>query len=312
MKPGSPTARALAALELIQATPGITAERLAGELGVTDRAARRYVAMLREAGIRIDAVTGPYGGYRIGRGLRLPPLTFTADEAVSLVMAALDGHHDVADPRDAVSTALAKITRGLPEAVAAKADAVRRSAASAPDRAAARPDPAVTTSLIEAVELRRMIRIAYRPERGSPTSIEVEPWTVVVRHGRWYLLCRSVSAEATRAYRVDRVATVELMRRSFTPPANLDAVAELEAHLASGWDHDTEVVIHAPLHALERVPRALGRLEPIDDATTRLCGSTSSPRWYVEELATLRAPFRIVGSDEIRAAAAELARSLLA
>jgi predicted transcriptional regulator len=39
----SPAARALVALELIQNNPGITALRLADRLGVTERAARRYV-----------------------------------------------------------------------------------------------------------------------------------------------------------------------------------------------------------------------------------------------------------------------------
>ncbi|HVV22189.1 MAG TPA: HTH domain-containing protein, partial [Pseudonocardiaceae bacterium] len=39
----SPTARALLALELIQARPGISSDALAGRLGVSDRAARRYV-----------------------------------------------------------------------------------------------------------------------------------------------------------------------------------------------------------------------------------------------------------------------------
>jgi predicted DNA-binding transcriptional regulator YafY len=312
VRTASPTARALVTLELIQTKPGITADRLARELGVTERAARRYVAILREAGIHIDATTGPYGGYRIGRGVRIPPLTFTADEAIALVMAALDGHHDVADPDDAVSTALAKIMRGLPEAVAAKAETVRRSAAPAPDRAAARPDPTITTSLIEAVELRRLTRIAYRPERGAAMAVVVEPWAVIVRHGRWYLLCRSMPSAATRAYRVDRVTGVELLRGSFVPPVDLDAVRTLEEHLASGWDYETEIVIEAALDELGPVPRALGRLEPIDGTTTRLRGTTSSPRWYVEQLAQIRAPFRIVGGAEIRAAAAELAERLLA
>jgi len=45
----SPTARALLALEAIQNVPGITATRLGERLGVTERAARRYVAILREA-----------------------------------------------------------------------------------------------------------------------------------------------------------------------------------------------------------------------------------------------------------------------
>jgi hypothetical protein len=40
----SPAARAHVALELIQNNPGITAQRLADRLGVTERAARRHVA----------------------------------------------------------------------------------------------------------------------------------------------------------------------------------------------------------------------------------------------------------------------------
>ena len=55
----TPTARALLTLELVQASPGITADRLADKLGVSERAARRYVTTLREAGIAIESVRGP-------------------------------------------------------------------------------------------------------------------------------------------------------------------------------------------------------------------------------------------------------------
>jgi predicted DNA-binding transcriptional regulator YafY len=121
----SPTARALLTLELIQGAPGITADRLADKLGVSDRAARRYIGILREAGIPIESVRGPYGGYRVGRGLRIPPLLFTGTEALGLVMAVLDGHHDAGDPTGPVGSALGKIMRALPEPVAAQAEAVR-------------------------------------------------------------------------------------------------------------------------------------------------------------------------------------------
>src|SRR5215472_15255139 len=83
----SPTGRALRALELLQAQPGITGGQLAAHLDVTERAARRYVAILREAGIGVESTRGPYGGYRVGRGIRLPPLVFSAAEALGLVMA---------------------------------------------------------------------------------------------------------------------------------------------------------------------------------------------------------------------------------
>ena len=55
MDDSSPTARALLTLELIQGSPGVTADRLADKLGVSERAARRYVGILREAGIPIES-----------------------------------------------------------------------------------------------------------------------------------------------------------------------------------------------------------------------------------------------------------------
>src|SRR6187401_1298452 len=174
----SPTARSLLTLELVQSSPGITAERLADKLGVSERAARRYIGILREAEIPIESVRGPYGGYRVGRGLRLPPLMFSATEALGLVMAVLDGHHDASDPTDPVGSALAKIVRALPEAVAAQAEAVRLTTAPAPDRGAARPDPETTTALVQACSDRRRVRLGYRSESGKQWDAEVDPWAV--------------------------------------------------------------------------------------------------------------------------------------
>nr|WP_216853844.1 WYL domain-containing protein [Phytoactinopolyspora halotolerans] len=308
----SPTARALLALEIVQASPGITADRLADKLGVSERAARRYVGILREAGIPIDSVRGPYGGYRVGRGLRLPPLMFTAAEALGLVMAVLDGHHAASDPTDLVGGALGKIVRALPEPVAAQADAVRRTTAPAPDRAAVRPDPSTTTALVHARSSHRRVRIGYRSEAGRERDIEVDPWAVVVRHGRWYLLCWSHAASARRVYRIDRITAVELLEETFDVPVDLDPVADLEAHLAVGWEYEAEIIIEAQVEQVARcIPRALGRLERLDGDTTRLVGSTSNPGWYVSELASIPAPFRIVECAELRQAAQSLGQRLL-
>ena len=314
MKPdATPTARALLTLELVQISPGITADRLADKLGVSARAARRYVSILREAGIPLESVRGPYGGYRLGRGLRLPPLMFTATEALGLVMAVLDGHHDPGDPTDPVGSALAKIVRALPEPVAAQAEAVRRSTAPAPDRAAARPDPATTSALVQACSRQRRVRVGYRSEAGSEWVAEVDPWAVVVRHGRWYLLCHSHAADARRAYRIDRIRTVDVLDDTFTRPADLDPVTVLEEHLAVGWEYDVEVLIDASLDTVARcVPRALGRLEPLDAATTRLVGSTSNPAWYAEQLAAIPASYRIVQCTELREATRVIGQRLLA
>lgn len=307
----SPTARALMALELIQGSPGITAERLGLKLGVTERAARRYVSTLREAGIPVDSLRGPYGGYRLGRGVRTP-LIFTTAEALGLVMALLDGHHDIADPGGPVGSAVGKISRVLPESLARTVEAVRRTISAAPDLRALRPDPDLTTCLVQACVARRRVTLGYRTERGNDRELVVEPWAVVVRHSRWYLLCWSCTADARRVLRVDRIGSVTPREETFERPA-IDPVADVEAHLAEGWGYDTEVLLHAPIAGLERwLPRVLGRLEAVDDHTTRLLGSTDNPHWYAEELARLGTPLTIVRGPELRAAVAALGRRLLA
>ncbi|WP_030527173.1 WYL domain-containing protein [Phycicoccus jejuensis] len=308
----SPAARALITMEAIQDEPGITAERLAERLGVSARAVRRYVGILRDAEVPVESTRGPAGGYRLGRGTRLPPLVFSSAEALGLVMAVLDGHHAAADPTDPVGVAVAKLLRAMPQHVADQADVVRRTTAAAPDRGAARPDPATTVALVRARSETRCVTVHYRSENGREFTTDVEPWAVVVRHGRWYLLCRSLRSASVRTYRVDRVHRVDLLDSTFRVPDDLDPVASLEEHLGAGWEHATEVVIDLPPERLDHVPRTLGRLEADGPGRTRLVGTTSNLPGYASDLAQLQVPFTVVAGPELRAAVAALADRLAA
>jgi len=304
----SPTARTLTVLELIQNTPGITAEQLGNKLGVSERAARRYVAILREADIPIESVRGPYGGYRVGRGLRLPPLMFSTTEALGLVMAVLEGPRGAADP---VENALGKIIRVLPEPIARATDAVRHVSARGPDPGARTPDPEITAALVAHSSACRRVVIQYRRHHDE-WQMEVDPWAVVVRRGRWYLLCWSHGKDSKRILRVDKITKIEPRPETFTPPADLDPLAAVEEHLAMGWKYKIEVVIDAPRDdAACWIARSMGRLEPIDDTHTRLLASTDEPDWYAAQLTAIRSKYRILGSPEIKAASQALGRRLL-
>lgn len=311
----SPTARALRALDLLHARPGATANDLADRLGVTERAARRYVEILREAGIAIESVRGRYGGYRLQRGSGLPPVVFTEDEALGLVMAVLESHPAAAgDHDDGVGAALAKIVRVLPERIGRQAAALQRHAAAAPDPRSARPAPAVTSVLVTAVADHRTVEIAYGSKAGNEWSTDVDPWAVVVRYGLWYLLCHSHRADAIRTYRIDRIRSVVETPYRFTPPPDLDAVAVLEEHLGIGWAYPTRVVFDAPYDEVAPwVGAAMGRLEPLTPDGCVLVGSTQNPQMYAEEwLAQIPFGFRVEEGPELCAAVAALAARLTA
>jgi predicted DNA-binding transcriptional regulator YafY len=311
----SPAGRALRALELLQAGPGITAGQLAAQLGVTERAARRYVAILREASIPVESTRGPYGGYRVGRGIRLPPLVFSAAEALGLVMAVLDGSHAAADADDPVGAALDEIIRTLPKNVGRQAATMRRHASAAPDRGAARPGTETTSALVDAVAAQRRVGIGYLSQSGRQWAEDVDPWAVVVRHGRWYLLCHSHRARAVRAYRIDRIQSVAGGGEQFRAPEDLDYVDLLEQHLGAGWELETKVVFDAPYDEVARYVRPpIGRLNRIDDgARCVLTGTTSNPAMYAGEwLAAIPIPFHVEGGPELRAAVAAVTARLTA
>jgi predicted DNA-binding transcriptional regulator YafY len=304
----SPTARALRAIEILQNRPGTTADELGEKLGVTERAARRYVEILREAGIPVESVRGPHGGYRLRRGTKLPPVVFTQAEALGLVMAVLDGQPAATDVDDLVGSALVKVIHALPERVGRQAAALREHASAAPDPHSSRPDPATTSALVAAIAARRRVLVTYRSESGNEWEAEVDPWAVVVRYGRWYLLCHSHRADAIRTYRVDRIRAVQQTPHEFEPPDDLNPVAALEANLGTGWEFPTRVVFHAPFAEVSPWIRPpMGRLEPSGDGCV-LVGSTSNPAMYAQEwLASVPFAFRVDGGQELRAAVATVA-----
>ncbi|WP_326788155.1 helix-turn-helix transcriptional regulator [Streptomyces sp. NBC_00151] len=301
----SPTARALRTLEILQTRPGTTAGELAVRLGVTERAARRYIGILREAGIPVESARGPHGGYRLGRGTRLPPVHFTQSEALGLVMAVLSGQPTAADTDDLVGTALGKVVKALPENVGQQAAMLREYASAAADPYSTRPDPAITSELVDAVATRRRVSVTYRSEAGNEWEAEVDPWSIVVRYGRWYLLCHSHRVDAIRTYRVDRVRAVRPTEHGFEPPKGLDPVAVLEENLGIGWEFATRVVFDAPpTEVAPWIRPPMGRLEPLGDGCV-LVGSTRNPDMYAQEwLARVPFAFRVEGGEELRAAVA--------
>ena len=258
----------------------------------------------------MESTRGRYGGYRVGRGLRLPPLMFTPTEAFGLVMAVLEGHPAGED--DPVGQALGKIVRALPEPLAGP------------------PTPYAGCRLAAGTSCTRRGGDRYgscRPRtRGSgcgcgtattpaaSADIELDPWAVVVRHRRWYLLGWSHDKDARRVLRVDRVKGVEVLARTVRAAgrpgrargrrgAALDGL-EARRRGASSTLRSTQ--------CRHWLPRSFGRLEEVDEHATRLVATTDEPEWYAAQLAHLPMSFRLVGSPEVRAAMDELGRRLLA
>jgi predicted DNA-binding transcriptional regulator YafY len=110
-----PTTRVLAVLELLQAHGRMSGAELARRLAVDRRTVRRYIAALEELGIPVTAERGSAGGYMLVAGFKLPPMTFTDDEALALSVGLLAARGlGLAAAAPAVASVQAKLERVMP------------------------------------------------------------------------------------------------------------------------------------------------------------------------------------------------------
>ncbi len=226
-------ARLLRLLVLFSSRPQWSADELTDRLEVTARTLRRDVTRLRDLGYPIESATGPYGGYTLGAGGRLPPLLLTDDEAVAVSVGLRDLSR-VADPviAEAALAALAKLAQVLPSALRERVTALGEVT-----EGIGRPDPPragddhpsvdLTTLMTLAMASRgqERMRFDYRTGEGQTSRRHVEPHRLVSLSRRWYLVAFDLDRDDWRTFRIDRVGTPVSTGVRATPRAAPDAAA---------------------------------------------------------------------------------------
>lgn len=163
---------------------------------------------------------GRTGGYSVDRAMSLPPLNFTAREAMAVAVALSHSGH-VLFARDA-RTALQKIVAAMPrpaldEARTAAAK-VRLLVRPVPD-----PDGEVAEQIWRAVRDNQVLRIAYTDVGGVETLREVEPQHVVVGPNGSYMTAWCHLRQEERVFRMDRITKAERIPMApRRPPATGD------------------------------------------------------------------------------------------
>ncbi len=218
-----PTGRVLTVLELLQSRPGLTGPELASRLETDVRTVRRYVAKLKDVGIPVEASAGRYGGYRLRPGYKLPPLIFSEHEAAAIVLGLLGNTWlEVGQSQAAVEGALSKITRVLPQAARDRVLAMSAVTFLSPAREDQRPDASLLMLLSEAIQSLQCVRLAYKSERDEITHRTVEPYGLVGRSGKWYLVGWCRLRVDYRTFRLDRILEIAPAPERFTKNDDFD------------------------------------------------------------------------------------------
>ena len=215
-----PLTRVLTLLELLQSHSRLTGAELADRLDTDVRTVRRYTAHLRELGIPVEAERGRYGGYRLARGYRMPPLVLTNDEALAVVLGLLAAERlGMGTAAPASAGALAKIERVLPHALREPLAAMRETLSFTANPVTGQaPGTGVLLALAQATRARETVGICHRSWRQEHTERDIDPYGVVFHTGRWYVVGHDHLRGSLRTFRIDRIASVTARSRHSRPP----------------------------------------------------------------------------------------------
>lgn len=310
---GHPAGRLLSLLELLQAQRLRSGTELAALLGVEVRTLRRYIGQLQALGIPVHSQRGCDGGYGLRPGYKLPPLTFSADEALALAIglrAAREMGLQGALP--AIASTQAKLDRVMPDAQRQHIQAVNASVTldigrTGPQGAAGRE----LLTLSAAAAAGQRVSLHYRDRDGQASERELHPYGIAYRGGAWYLVAWCRLRQDLRSFRLDRVAAVQALPATFARPEGFDVLDYLDKTLARlPRRHEVEVLLGEPGDPAPTLDPSLG--EPLPDPRGwHLRAQVDDLDWIARELARQALRVRVLAPSALRERLAAHLRRLL-
>jgi predicted DNA-binding transcriptional regulator YafY len=224
--------RLLSLLLLLQTRGRMTAQQLAGELGVSIRTVYRDVEALGAAGVPLYGDAGHAGGYQLLGGYRTRLTGLTAAEAEALFLSGLPGPAAELGLGSVLAAATLKLRASLPASLRENADRLtERFYLDAPGWYRRPEDvphlPAVASALWD----RQVIQVTYQRWK-EPTEVtrRLEPHGLVLKGGTWYVVARCDGA--MRTYRVDQIVAASPCGCGFTAEPGFELVGYWHSYLA--------------------------------------------------------------------------------
>ncbi|MFJ4704332.1 helix-turn-helix transcriptional regulator [Streptomyces anulatus] len=304
--------RLVSILLLLQTRGRMTARELAETLEVSVRTVYRDMDSLVASGIPLYGESGPDGGYRLLEGYRTRLTGLTADEARALFLTGLPGAAADLGLGSVAAEAQLKLTASLPPEMRERAEQARqRIYVDVPGWYQDSEETPLLATVAGTVWNQQRVRIRYERWATPHEVIRiVDPYGVVLKAGRWYLVAGS--ARGVRTYRVSRITELEPLTESFTRPAGFDLAVHWHEYLA-GFDarrYLDQAVLRLSPEALRGLGQVLESAAaraaeesaglPDADGWTRVVVPVESAERALPALLSLGLGAEVVGPPELR------------
>jgi predicted DNA-binding transcriptional regulator YafY len=208
--------RLFAILLALQHKRRLRAQDLARQFEVSKRTIYRDMSALNQMGIPLVALPGE--GFELVEGYYLPPLMFTENEAVALLLGSrLLAQQSAGSLPQSADSALAKIKVALPEHVRARSEALANIIGFITPTAKFDLDDPQLLLIQNAIQEKRVLHLRYRGyQKEEVTERDVEPHHLFYSDGIWYLEGYCRWRKDIRAFRLSRVEKLYLRKGTFS------------------------------------------------------------------------------------------------
>ncbi len=210
-----------------------TRRQLAQRLGVDITTIQRYINILRQMGVGIEA--RGRDGYEMITDFFLPALNLDFQEALSLMTAASfyranEGRH----VKDALDSAIAKITSNLPTGTNRILEQLTPQI-DFPDRQVSPIDDIQPhrDTLYEGIRERRKVNLTYTAfSSGKKMQHRFAPYAVMFRRRAWYVIGQSHRVNHPLTLRINRIEKISVTHEPYTIPEDFS----VQKYMAKSWE----------------------------------------------------------------------------
>ncbi|MDW8800341.1 YafY family protein [Clostridium sp. A1-XYC3] len=203
----------------VNSKKNFTAQDVAYEFNISVRTAHRYLMEISELGVPIYTEQGRNGGYRTLENRILPPIIFDENEALAIFFAFQSLKYYKSLPFDTdIDSASRKLYATLPEDAKNKINRLETLICLwNPKRNIASP---FLKDIVEAVLESNTLIIEY-VSKSKNKKREVKPIGVYAYDGLWYMPAFDLEKDKVLLFRVDRIASLEVSKKTYQFPMNL-------------------------------------------------------------------------------------------
>jgi predicted DNA-binding transcriptional regulator YafY len=208
-------------LMLLQTRPRWTAGELARRLEVSERTIYRDLDALSTSGVPVFATRGPAGGVSLVDGWRTQLTGFTREEVHALAAVGAPGALADLGLSAPLRSGLVKLAASLPALQQSVIEYARQRIHADPSSWFAEREPVPHLAVLrDAAWQNHRVRLAYRDFDGRASRRIVEPYGLVIKADRWYLVAGTERGPSV--FRGARIDEARLLPSTFERPERFD------------------------------------------------------------------------------------------